>query len=141
MQDEEIHTGRCLCGAVTFQTRGRLREVVACHCSQCRRQSGFYYAATSVSNDRLTVKGGEEVAWYRASPSAERGFCKQCGSALFWRHDGEMDTSIMAGAFDQPSGLKIAYHIFCADKGDFYDITDGLPQSPKGREGLKTAEG
>ena len=47
----------------------------------------------------------------------------------------------MAGAFDQPSGLKIAYHIFCADKGDFYDITDGLPQSPKGREGLKTAEG
>ena len=140
MQDEEIHTGRCLCGAVTFRTRGRLREVVACHCSQCRRQSGLYYAATSISNDRLSVEGWEYVSWYRASPSAERGFCKQCGSALFWRHDGEKDTSIMAGAFDQPSGLKIAYHIFCADKGDFYEITDGLPQSPKGREGLKTAE-
>ena len=140
MQDEEIHTGHCLCGAVRFQTRGRLREVVACHCSQCRRQSGLYYAATSVSNDRMTVEGGEAITWYRASPSAERGFCKHCGSALFWRHDGEADTSIVAGAFDQPSGLTIAYHIFCANKADFYEITDGLPQSPKGREGLKTAE-
>jgi hypothetical protein len=140
LQDEDVHGGRCQCGAVRFEARGRLREVVACHCSQCRRQTGLYYAATNVSNDRLSVTGGDAVTWYRGSPQAERGFCSRCGSALFWRFDGEAETSILAGAFDQPSGLKIAYHIFCADKGDFYEITDGLPQYARGTAGLKVAD-
>jgi hypothetical protein len=139
LQGEEERQGRCQCGAVLFQTRGRLREVVACHCSQCRRQTGLYYAATSVSNSRLTVTGGDAITWYRASPQAERGFCSRCGSALFWRFDGEAETSILAGAFDQPSGLKIAYHIFCDTKADFYEITDGLRQWPRGPEGMKVA--
>ena len=139
LQGDLERQGRCQCGAVRFQTRGQLREVVACHCSQCRRQTGLYYAATSVSNDRLTVTGGDAITWYRASPQAERGFCSLCGSALFWRFDGEVETSILAGAFDQPSGLKIAYHIFCADKGDFYDLSDGLPQFARGPEGMKVA--
>jgi hypothetical protein len=36
--------------------------------------------------------------------------------------------SILAGAFDEPNGLRFGYHIFCADKGDFYEIPDGVPQ-------------
>ncbi len=118
MNDEK--TGHCLCGAVRFRTRGQLREVIACHCSQCRRQTGLFYAATNVSLDRLDVEGMDEVSWYRASDAARRGFCRTCGSALFWQADGADYLSIMAGAFDQPSGLAIGYHIFCADKGDFY---------------------
>ena len=139
LQGDEEREGRCQCGAVRFVTRGPLREVVACHCSQCRRQTGLYYAATNVSNDRLTVTGGDAITWYRSSPQAERGFCSHCGSALFWRFDGEAETSILAGAFDQPSGLKIAYHIFCTDKGDFYQIDDGLPQYARGPKGMKVA--
>jgi hypothetical protein len=122
------NSGRCLCGAVSFRTRGQLREVIACHCSQCRRQTGLYYAATNVSLDRLDVEGMDAVTWYRASDAARRGFCRTCGSALFWQADGTDYMSIMAGVFDQPSGLSIGYHIFCADKGDFYEINDGLPQ-------------
>ncbi|KQV34754.1 MULTISPECIES: GFA family protein [unclassified Rhizobium] len=125
---QDIHTGKCLCGAVRFETRGALREVIACHCSQCRRQTGLYYAATNVADDRLTVEGAENVTWYRASDDAARGFCRTCGSALFWKADGRTDTSIMAGSFDQPTDLKIGVHIFCADKGDFYEINDGAPQ-------------
>jgi hypothetical protein len=126
MNDEK--TGHCLCGAVRFRTRGQLREVIACHCSQCRRQTGLFYAATNVSLDRLDVEGMDEVSWYRASDAARRGFCRTCGSALFWQADGADYMSIMAGAFDQPSGLAIGYHIFCADKGDFYEINDDRPQ-------------
>jgi hypothetical protein len=55
-------------------------------------------------------------------------FCRHCGSALFWKEHGSDSTSILAGAFDQPSRLKLAYHIYCADKADYYEITDGLPQ-------------
>lgn len=123
-----MHTGSCNCGGVRFTTRGALREVVACHCSQCRRQTGLYYAATNSLNRDLEVSGEDRVTWYRSSVDGERGFCRTCGSALFWRMDGRDYTSIMAGVFDQPTGLKIGRHIFCADKGDFYTIDDGLPQ-------------
>src|SRR5688572_6173704 len=53
----EIHTGSCLCGAVRFKTSGTLRGVVYCHCSQCRKQSGHYYAATNVADTDLEVTG------------------------------------------------------------------------------------
>jgi hypothetical protein len=121
---QQIHTGRCLCGAVSFETEGPLRPITACHCSQCRRQTGLYYAATSTSADRLTIRGEEKLSWYRASDAAGRGFCSTCGSALFWRADGAEGISILAGAFDQPLGVATGVHIYCADKGDFYEIPD-----------------
>ena len=128
----KIHTGHCLCGSVRFRTKGPLREVIACHCSQCRRQTGHYYAATNVPDDNLEIEGGENLTWYRASDTAGRGFCRTCGSALFWKGDRSDYTSIMAGAFDQPTGLKIGFHIFCADKGDYYEIEDDARQFPQG---------
>lgn len=33
------------------------------------------------------------------------------------------------GAFDGPTNTKLAKHIFVANKGDYYDIADGLPQN------------
>lgn len=127
------NSGSCLCGAVRFRTRGQLRELIACHCSQCRKQTGLYYAATNVELDRMNVEGEENVTWYRASDKASRGFCRICGSALFWRADGHDYMSILAGAFDQPTGLSFGYHIYCADKGDFYELVDALPKFQAGR--------
>lgn len=123
----EENEGSCLCGAVRFRARGQLREVVFCHCSQCRKQTGLYYAATNVALDRLDIEGGGAIRWYRASNTARRGFCSTCGSALFWQRDGGTDISVLAGAFDKPVALIGGYHIYCADKGDYYDIDDGLP--------------
>ncbi|MDW5313450.1 GFA family protein [Rhizobium sp. PL01] len=122
------NAGSCNCGAVRFHTHGELREVIACHCSQCRKQTGLYYAATNVLDGDLDLEGGENITWYRSSPQARRGFCKICGSALFWKMDSLDYTSIMAGAFDTPTGLAFGVHIFCADKSDFYEINDDLPQ-------------
>ena len=57
-------------------------------------------------------------------------FCRTCGAALFWKRDGTDYISVLAGSFDQPSGLKGASHIFVADKGDYYEIEGGAPQFP-----------
>jgi hypothetical protein len=134
------HKGSCLCGAVRFAVSGPLRGVVYCHCSQCRKQSGHYYAATNVADDDLTVEGSEKITWYRASPYARRGFCSVCGSALFWKHNTSDEISVMAGAFEQPSGLMAEAHIFVVDKGDYYDITDGLPQFERSTPDIKVAD-
>ncbi|EKF17934.1 GFA family protein [Nitratireductor pacificus] len=131
--------GSCLCGAVRFRTSGPLRGVVYCHCSQCRKQTGLYYAATDVRDDDLTIEGAESLTWYAASDFARRGFCKVCGSALFWKRNGADQVSIMAGAFEQPTGLAADSHIFVADKGDFYTIDDGLPQHARSSAGVIVA--
>ena len=124
------HEGSCLCGAVRYTTDGPLSDVVACHCSQCRKQTGHYFASTNVALDDLTITGSGNLTWYRASPEAKRGFCRVCGSTLFWKHDDEARMALLAGSLDGETGLKLAKHIYCADKGDYYSIDDGLPQTP-----------
>ncbi|WP_442583751.1 GFA family protein [Mesorhizobium sp. ASY16-5R] len=123
----DTHTGSCNCGAVRFRTAGILRGIVYCHCSQCRKQSGHFFAATSVEASRLEIDGEDAITWYAGSPQALRGFCRICGAALFWRQEGGDTVSILAGAFDKPTGLDGLMHIFAADKGDYYAIDDGLP--------------
>lgn len=135
-----VHTGGCLCGAVRFSTSGRLRGVVYCHCSQCRRQSGHFYAATSVADSQLAVEGGDNVTWFRSSEQAQRGFCRICGSALFWKHDDSTETSLLAGAFDTSDGLAGEVHIFVADKGGYYTLDDGLPRYEQSSPSIKVAE-
>ncbi len=128
-------SGGCLCGAVRFTVDGPLREVVFCHCSQCRRQTGLYYASTNAARADITIAGEAEISWYASSEHGRRGFCRHCGSALFWCYAGEEEMSIQAGAFDQPSGLTPGYHIFTESKADFYTIGDGLEQFSRGRPG------
>ena len=120
--------GSCLCGAVRYTVDGPLRNVHACHCTQCRKASGNYVAATSADLKDIAIEGEANVTWYRSSPTARRGFCGTCGSQLFWQADDASTISLGAGALDNPTGVKIEYHIYCADKGDFYEIADGLPQ-------------
>ncbi|PZX18250.1 hypothetical protein LX81_00879 [Palleronia aestuarii] len=118
--------GGCLCNEVSFRIRGPLRPVIACHCQQCRRTSGHYTASTSAPRDAVEIEG--DVTWYRSSENARRGFCAECGSNLFWDGGGGR-LSIFAGCLDKPTGLALAGHIFCADRGDYYEITDDLPKA------------
>ncbi|MFK7941352.1 MAG: GFA family protein [Paracoccaceae bacterium] len=119
--------GSCLCGAVRYEVAVPLTEAHACHCTQCRKQSGHYIACASAPKDAVSIDGADHITWYQATPGIGRGFCRQCGAHLFWDDGGE-EWSINAGALKAPTGIKISRHIFCADKGDYYEITDGLPQ-------------
>ncbi len=120
-------TGGCLCGSVTYTVSGPLRPVVNCHCVQCRKTSGHYVAATAAPPENVAIEG--EVTWFQSSDTAKRGFCGKCGSSLFW--DGGKHLSIHAGTLDGDSGLQSRTHIYVADKGDYYDISDDLQQFPQ----------
>ncbi|KPN61659.1 Uncharacterized conserved protein [Aliiroseovarius crassostreae] len=120
--------GSCLCGAVSFEISGPLRPVYACHCQQCRKTSGHFWAATSVPDDALTFAKTDGLAWYQSSPNTKRGFCNQCGSSLFWVPEGEGRTVVAAGSLDGETGLTTKAHVFVADKGDYYGIEEQMPQ-------------
>lgn len=137
---KEVRSGSCLCGAVRFSTSGALRGVVYCHCSQCRKQSGHYYASTNVADAKIEIQGLDNLTWYAASDVARRGFCRTCGSLLFWKHNQLDEISVMAGAFEQPSRLQGECHIFVAGKGDYYSIDDGLPQFERSSPKVLTAD-
>lgn len=128
------HTGGCLCGAVTYRITGSVTDVVACHCSQCRRQTGHYYAVVDVKRADVEITGVDHLTDYRASDFATRRFCKICGSALFWEGDASDEIAILAGTLDDTDGMTLTQHIFCSDKGDYYTLDDGVPQCPQNRD-------
>ncbi|HLL29957.1 MAG TPA: GFA family protein [Allosphingosinicella sp.] len=118
--------GACLCGAVSFEVKGDLPPPDACHCSQCRKSSGHYFASTDIPTERLTLRGAEHVTWYRSSEKVRRGFCSVCGSPLFWDPLHRDWTAIAMGAFEAPTGTRLDKHIFVHEAGDYYEIADGL---------------
>ncbi len=120
--------GGCLCGAVSFEVEGPLRPVIACHCTQCRKTSGHHVAATAAPKSAVSIQGEDRIAWFSASPDARRAFCATCGSHLFWDRLDSESLSIFAGSLDGPLDLDIHSHIFCADKGDYYEITGEMPK-------------
>jgi hypothetical protein len=124
--------GRCLCGAVRYEVRGPPRDVLLCHCVECRRWSGHVFAATSVRRDQLVLLQSGALRWVSSPESeseARRGFCCECGSSLFWDAPARDSISIAAGTLEEPTGLRLLGHVYVAHAGDYYELpTDGLPR-------------
>ncbi len=130
-----VTSGGCHCGAVRYEVRGALRGVVNCHCSMCRRLHGSFGPHTKARKVNITITKDDGLAWYKTSNIAQRGFCKDCGSGLFWE-PFELDaTGIIAGTLDDTTKLQTIGHIFVGEKSDFYDIADGLPQHEASSDG------
>lgn len=123
--------GSCVCGGVRFTVSGVLGAPVACHCVQCRKQSGHYFASANALKSDLQFSAQASLAWYPSSAKVRRGFCSRCGSWLFWDPPARDWISIAMGAFDQSTGTTLERHIFVAEKGDYYEIGDGLPQNER----------
>ena len=117
-------TGSCLCGDVSYKIDGPVRDVVNCFCEQCRKTSGHYVAASSINKDHLTYLKDKTLEWYECLPKVYRGFCKTCGSSLFWDNANATDNkiAIMAGTLDGPTKLKTIGSIYTKDASDYCDI-------------------
>jgi len=128
-------TGGCLCGAVRYEIHGELLTVLNCHCSKCRRFNGHIGAYTATERDNLTITRDDGLKWYHSTldetPNVYRGFCKECGSSLFWDPRKSKNISITAGTIDNPTNLKTAHHVWVSQKPDYYTIDDDLPQHEK----------
>ncbi len=123
--EQAEHSGQCHCGAVTFRARG-LRDIWFCHCTQCRKLTGHYIAACRTRRENYAIEG--ELRWTPVSDESAHGFCAACCSPLFWSTASSDNMSVQAGSLEHTRGIGTCGHIFVAEKGDYYEITDGLPQ-------------
>jgi hypothetical protein len=129
---DKVSTGGCMCGQVRYAVQGALRDIICCHCEQCRRSSGHFVAATACRKANFRLLNHDTLKWYSFKPGLRRGFCAACGSSLFFEDLKGERISIAAGTLDQPHGLKIAAHIYTAEAGDYYRIEAGVPVAADG---------
>ena len=106
--DHETRRGGCQCGAVRYEARALLDNPHVCHCRMCQRATGNFFAPlVGVPNDALHWTG--EPAVFESSEGIERGFCRDCGTPLFYRRRDGAHTSIMIGTFDDPASVPLSY--------------------------------
>lgn len=129
MSQHPTFAGGCLCGAVRFEVDGPTTWCAHCHCSLCRRAHGAAFVTWFGVGDasfRFTA-GEDDVVWYASTPAARRGFCRRCGSTMFFRSErwaGETHIALaqMDGAIDrEPSA-----HVFFDSHVDWVVLGDSL---------------
>jgi hypothetical protein len=123
MSTDHNVTGHCLCGGVRYNATLKNREVGACHCSMCRRWSGGPLLMVE-TDGALTFENAAHVGTYRASEWGERGFCRQCGTNLFWRMQDGSHVAISAGTLDKADGLTLTHEIFIDEKPAYYELAN-----------------
>ena len=112
-------TGRCLCGAVTFEATPKNMEMGVCHCGMCRRWSGGVFMAVDCSG-AVRFAEGSPIASYKGSAWGERMFCRECGANLVWQTQNREHQSVAVQAFDDPSVFTFTSQIFVDRKPGNY---------------------
>ena len=119
-----VHKGSCLCGEISYEVTGDLRDVINCHCNQCLKFHGNYASYTNAKKKEIKISNYNKISWYKSSEIAKRGFCTNCGSSLFWDKLSTDSLSIAAGSLNKPTNLVTSKNIFIQDASDYYCIND-----------------
>lgn len=123
-----VYHGGCHCGEVRYEVNGPLNDTVMCHCELCRKLHGHVSSYARFDRHDMKLTRDEGLRWYRLSDKTDRGFCKECGTALFWRPVRTDNMALMPGTLDETHGMTTVGQIYCADKGDYYQLDPAIPQ-------------
>ncbi|WP_442881091.1 GFA family protein [Bosea sp. (in: a-proteobacteria)] len=121
-------SGGCLCGAVRYTAVPEKPEMDVCHCRMCRRWSGGVFM--SVPCHDLKVADEKALGRYASSEWAERLFCRDCGTSLFWRFQGGESghVAIAYQSFDDLPPVSFAEEIFIDEKPALYAFAGERPR-------------
>ena len=119
-------SGKCLCGQVTFQATDVESKVHACHCGMCRSWSGG--PSLSVMVGGIEFDGETHIGRYDSSEWAQRGFCKDCGTNLFYYLKPHDQYVVWMGSFDDAKPFKLASEIYIDEKPAGYNLAGEHPR-------------
>ena len=102
-----VMTGGCQCGAVRYALYAEPTNASICHCRMCQKAFGNFFAAlTDVPRgDHAWTRG--EPGVFRSSELVERGFCRDCGTPLFFRYVDADRIAVSIGSLDEPGRITL----------------------------------
>jgi hypothetical protein len=123
MASAQQQSGGCLCGDVRFTASPSDHDVGVCHCSMCRRWSAGPFMVRDCGTT-LQIDDAKNLGVYRSSEWAERGFCKRCGTPLYYRLIDKDMYFVSAEAFDDVRDISFTTQIFIDEKPSYYDFAN-----------------
>jgi hypothetical protein len=139
MNDQHVYTGGCLCGTVRFEVEGPTKWAAHCHCGLCRKAHGSAFVTWfGVSDEQFRFTSGKaEVGWYASTAEARRGFCRTCGSTIFFTSERWAGQIHLALAYmDDPIDREPTAHVFYDNRVPWIALGDDLTKlgGPSGTE-------
>jgi hypothetical protein len=131
MRPNKQTSGSCLCGVVEFSANLPSKWCAHCHCSMCRKTHGAGYVTwIGFEQDQVWFTHGEDqLNWFESSPGAQRGFCRQCGSSIFFRSErwtGELHIAV--GCLNGEIDRQPQANVFFDQHVDWIPIDESLNQ-------------
>jgi hypothetical protein len=126
--------GSCLCGQIKYEVARFHPEITNCHCQVCRKFHGAAFATYGAvqSQDFRWLEGQTLLSTYQSSPAAERGFCKYCGSSLYYKFLGQDDQiEIAIGTLDDEPSRSVDNSIFCSSRPLWSICNKDIPEYPE----------
>lgn len=123
MSDTQPAHGSCLCGKIHVSVANADQNIYACHCGMCRKWTGGPLFSVACGTD-VKFDGEENMGVYTSSDWAERGFCKACGTSLFYRIRGHGEYFMPAGLFDDAAQFHLQGQTFIDCKPDYYTFAN-----------------
>ncbi|MFT5296753.1 MAG: hypothetical protein ACI9YH_002773 [Colwellia sp.] len=125
-----MYLGKCLCGAVNLRITGEISDIIHCHCSLCRKNSGTAYATNGFINtaDFEIVSGDDCLTTFAFKPGRNRHFCTQCGSPVYSSNDQDPTRlRIRLGILESDISERPISHNFVTSKANWEDLDEKLP--------------
>ena len=126
--DKTNHQATCLCGKVSLKIQKLKDEFIVCHCDTCKKWNGGPQFAMPCGTD-VEVQGAEYLAEFTSSPWAKRGFCRNCGTHLYFKMNHSGSYNILLGALnlDKKENLHMSMQYFIDLKPDYYSFDCDSP--------------
>ena len=122
MNPSKIAKGSCLCGKVNIHASAMKTNLGVCHCGMCRKWSAGPFLAVDCGTE-VRIEGQEELTVYNSSEWAERAFCKNCGTSLFYRLRESQQYIVSSEIFNEPD-LNFDHQIFIDEKPSYYSFSN-----------------
>ncbi|TQV88107.1 GFA family protein [Aliikangiella coralliicola] len=123
MSQNKSRKGSCLCGAVTVNAHSSDHKLGACHCSMCRNWGGGPLQALDCGSE-VSFEGESNIKRFSSSEWAERGFCSQCGTHLFYRLKQNNQHIMPVGIFSEVDDVVFDHQIFIDKKPSYYEFSN-----------------
>lgn len=115
--------GKCLCGSVELEVEYESNEISACHCSMCRNWTGAPMMTIDCA-ENVKITGSSNITSYPSSEWGDRGFCKNCGTHLFYYLKPANQYHLPVGLLQTVNNIKFTHQIFIDEKPDYYEFNN-----------------